>query len=1209
MEPEYLYTSCRTLSTGHFLRHTHPRILCSIPGICKLLSITRLLAVALALQLLPSASAATGGSIAGIVTDGSSSVIPGVSVSATNVATGIVQRTITNDAGFYAFPVLPVGTYEVAIEHPGFKPYRQTGIDLRSDGAVKLDVPLELGQHSEVVVVTETLAQVETANTQLGDVIRGAKMTGIPVNGRSYTDLLALQPGVTPVSAKQPNAVMMSGCASAPPSGDLNPGDLSVSGQRETANGFAVNGSSVQETFNMFAAVVPNLDSIEEFRVLTGSFDAEYGNYSGGQVVVTTKSGTNERHGSAFEFARDTNLAARNFFAPTRARYDRHQFGGTLGGAIRKDSAFFFVDYQGTRMTRGVDTGLISVPSLQNREGDFSANAGRLTGTVNGQYWANRLTSKLGYAVSPGMPYYTPGCTTTAQCVFPNAKIPRSVWSTPAKNLLSYIPLPNQGTNIFSTANEDQTLRDDKGAARVDFNTRWGALSGYYFSDDYTFDNPYPTGQGGANVPGFNALSLGRAQMAAIGLTTTLSPTSTNELRLSYMRTANNIGQPIGGVGPTLASQGFVDENGQPGIVALAPEIEGIENIAFNDFTIGVNVTGVRQANNTFQLSDTYAKVLGRHLLKFGGNVHFDQINIAPNATYNGTFMFQGTETGSEFADYLLGIASVYAQGDSKHFYPRNKYIGLYAQDRWQVHPTLTLNYGLRWDVLPPWSEKYNQLQTAVLGQQSIVYPNAPNGLVFPGDPGVPSTLAPTRYNNFAPRIGLAWAPSFENGLLGRLFGSGQKTSLRAGFGIYYTAIEGLSAGIMSANPPYGMDFDSFGPPLFETPFVIAATGENVGQRFPSPIATPGASAQNPNTSVDWSRYLPVAHMPGYFNQNVTPYTSSYMFSLQREVARDTTISLSYLGSQAHHLLVLVAANPGNPGLCLSLSRPEDVLPGTATCGPFGENNTYYARDGRVYQGTRGPFSSDFAGFTHQKTIGNSNFNALEASLRHSGRQGDLLIGYTYGKSLDQSSSLSESINPLNGRLSRALSAFDLRHNLVASYHWMLPLPRLLSRRNAWIEGWSLSGITRLSSGLPVTMFNNNDTSLLGSIPNGINSDGLDTPDVRHGDLAINTDPRNGRSAFDTSLFSLPAIGTMGTAARRFFYGPGMLNFDAALLKTVRLSETRSLDLRLEAFNVFNHAQFFGAAAVNGNISSPSFGRIISATTPRVIQLGAKFRF
>jgi hypothetical protein len=1142
------------------------------------------------------------------VEDASGGMMPGVPVTATNAGTGVSIRGVTNSSGFYAFPALPSGLYELRAEQDGFKPYLKTGIRVISDGALRVDIRLSLGAHNETVVVSESVGRIETASTQMGDLIPASKISAIPVNGRSYTDLLALQPGVTPVSSKQPNAVMMSGCASAPPSGDLNPGDLSVSGQRETANGFSINGSSVQETFNMFAAVIPNLDSIQEFRVLTSNFDAEYGNFSGGQVVVTTKSGTNQLRGTAFGFLRNTGLSARNYFAPARASYDREQFGGAAGGPIRTDRAFFFADYQGTRMTRGVDTGLISVPSLENRAGDFSDIASSLTGTVNGQAWADRLSAKLGYTVVPGEPYYRAGCVSPAQCVLPIARIPRRGWSGPAAYLLPYIPAPNHGSRQFSTSAFDEKLRDDKGSVRLDLNTRAGVLSGYYISDDYTSDNPYPTSQGGANVPGFNALSLGRAQLATIGLTTTFGPSAINELRLGYLRTANDIGRPAGGVGPSLVSQGFVDASGRPGIVPLAPEIEGIENVSFSDFTIGVNVTGVKQADNTFQLSDNFSRVAGTHMLKAGASMHYDQINIAPNATYNGTFLFQGTETGSDFADYLLGIASVYAQGDSKHFYPRNRYLGVYAQDRWQVRPDLTLNYGLRWDMLPPWSEKYNQIQTAVLGQQSVVFPGAPKGLVFPGDPGIPPTLAPARYTNFAPRAGVAWSPSFDKGIPGALLGN-RKTSLRAGFGVYYTAIEGLSAGIMSANPPYGMDFDSFGPPLFETPFVIAATGEDIGQRFPSPIATPGASVKSPDTTVDWSKYLPVGHMPGYYNQNVTPYTESYMFSLQRELGANTVLSAGYAGSQGHHLLALIPANPGNPALCLSLSRPESVMPGTATCGPFGENNTYIARDGRVYEGTRGPFSSDFAGFTYQKTIGNSSYNAFQASLRHTSPQLELFLGYTFGKSLDQSSSLSEGINPLNGRLSRALSAFDLRHSFVGSYQRTLPVGRILRRRNIWTGGWSLSGVTRLSSGLPVTLFNNTDTSLLGTIPNGINSDGLDTPNYVPGNLAVNTDPRNGRPAFNTSRFSLPAAGTLGTAARRFFYGPGMVNFDAALLKNIRFSDVRSLDLRFEAFNVFNHAQFFGAAAVNGNISSPGFGEIVSANAPRVVQLGVKLHF
>jgi len=1141
-------------------------------------------------------TAAAGSSISGTVTDQSGAVMPAVSIAARETSSGATRRTTTNPDGFFAFPALPEGTWELRIDQPGFQPYRHGGLRLTSNAELRSDIQLLLAEERGEVTVTEAPAQVETAGTQMGELVTASQMSSVPVNGRSFTDLLALQPGVIPASSQQPNAVVMSGCTSAPPSGDLNPGNLSVSGQRETANGFMVNGASAQEDFNMGSAIVPDLDSIQEFQVLTSNFNAEYGNFSGGQVLVSTKSGTDSLHGSAFEFLRNTTLDARNYFQPQRAAYDRNQYGATLGGPVRRDKLFFFADYQGTGLREGIDTGLISVPTLANRSGDFSANAASLSGSVNGQYWANLLSQELGYPVTPGEPYYTSGCSNSTQCVFPNAQIPQRAWSAPAKALLAYIPQPNAGTGQFSTSADNETLRDGKGSFRADGDTRWGRLSAYYFIDGYTLDNPYPTAQGGADVPGFNAISDGRAQLATLGLTTTFGPLAVNELRLGYMRTANNVGQPLGGVGPSLATQGFVNAAGQPSIVALDPKIEGIENVSFNDFTIGVDTTGAAQANNTYQWSDNFSRVAGKHMLKFGAGVHVDQVNINPDAIFNGSFLFQGTETGNDFADFLLGIASSYAQGDSRAFYLRNKYAGVFAQDGWQLTPHLTLNYGLRWDLLPPWSEKYNQLQTLALGQQSVVYPGAPAGLVFPGDPGIPSTLAPTKYTNFAPRMGLAWSPLAN-------------TSIRAGYGMFYTAFEGLSAGIMSANPPYGYDYDSFAPPLFTSPFITAASGQDVGQRFPEPIPATGASAGNPNNSVNWAQYMPITGVPSFFRRNVTPYTESYTLSVERELAPATVLSASYAGSQSHRLLVLISANPGNPALCLSLSRPQDVAPGSPVCGPFGESGTYVTAAGQTVQGTRGPFSSEFAAVTYQKTIGNSNYNALEVSLRHSTPSLELLAAYTYGKSLDDSSSLAEAVNPVNPSLSRAISAFDIRQNFVGSFNWQLPLARLLNRRSQWIGGWSLSGIARLSTGFPVTLYNNEDTSLLGTIPNGINNNGVDTPDVAAGNLRLNTNPRDGNAAFNAALFSLPALGQMGTAARRFFYGPGIENLDAALHKSVRLSESRLLEFRAEAFNVFNHAQFYGPAAVNGNIASAGFGQIVSAAAPRLLQLAAKVSF
>jgi hypothetical protein len=1149
----------------------------------------------------------------GVVADPSGAVVPGAHVLIHNTGTGLEQTATTDEQGWYEL-LLPAGTYRLTAEATGFGRTQKDGLVLGPTAPLRADVTLTLATERETVEVTENGTQVNTTTTQVGEGISTDKMTAVPLNGRSYTDLLALQTGVVPASSAQSNAVVMSGCTSTPPSGDLNPGDMSVSGQRETANGFTVNGSSVEEDFNNQAGIVPNLDSIAEFRVLTSNFDAEYGNFSGGQVIVSTKTGTNQLHGSAFEFFRDTNFDATNYLGRERAAYDRHQYGGTLGGPIKRDKLFFFADYQGTTMTQGVETGQIAVPTTDERGGNFSDTsvAAALKGTVSGDYLANLLSTRLGTTVTTGEPYYATGCTAggAVTCVFPDAVIPSAAWSAPAKALLQYIPTANVGTQTFSSSSENQTLGDNKAALRLDWTTRAGNFSAYYFRDGYTLDNPYPTGQGGASVPGFNAVSRGRAQLVNLGWMRPWGSTLVNELHFSYLRDANRIGQPVGGVGPTLASQGFVTGEDTLGIVPLNPATEGIENVSFNDFTFGVDVTGEKQVNNTYQVTEGLSKVLGKHTLKVGANVHLDQVNIDSNSINNGAFVFQGTETGLDFADFLIGVASTYEQGDASGFYIRNKYAGVYAQDSWQARPNLTVNFGARWDMLPPWSEKYNQLQTFVLGEQSEVYPGAPQGMVFPGDKGVTSSLTPTKWSNFSPRAGVAWTPDFgERRLLSRLFGGAGKTSIHAGFGMFYTAFEGLSAGIMSACAPYGYDYDStVGEPLFDTPFLGASTGKTNGQPFPSPIPAFGASRKNPNTTVDWTKYEPITGDPAFYYRNTSPYTESYTVSIERELHPGTVLNLGYVGAQAHHLLVLLPANPGNAATCLSVSEASQVATGTNTCGPFAEGGLFTKADGSTVL-ARGPFSEYFDGITYQKTVGGSHYNAFEATLKHRSRGAELLAAYTYSKSIDNSSSLAEEVNPIDPTLSRAISAFDVRHNVVVSYNVDLPLAQLARRRNAWTNDWALSGITRFSTGMPVTLFNNDDTSLIGSMPNGINNNGVDTPNVAAGDLKLNRNPRSNAYAFNTALITIPAEGEEGNARRRFFYGPGTENFDVSLEKRVSFGESKTLTLRAESFNVFNHAQFFGPNAVNGNPDSSNFGKIVNANAPRQLQLAAKFSF
>jgi len=1172
---------------------------------------------AVILMLASAAWASESPSISGTIVDSTGAAIPGATIVLRNLASGKRDTSVSDGNGSYSFSA-PSGRYEIQVTSTGFKVFRQGPIQIADGIALKLDAALSVDSASTVVEVSADAPALDLSNTQVGETLSANKMSSVPLNGRSFTDLLATQPGVVPASSAQPNAVVMSGCTNTPPSGDLDAGNLSVSGQRETANGFSVNGSIVEEDFNDGTAVVPNLDSIENLRVLTNNFDAEYGNFSGGQVQVTTKSGGNAVHGSAFEFLRNTGLDARNYFASKRAAYDRNQYGGSLGGPIRRDKDFFFLDYQGTQMTQGQETGNVFVPSVADRNGDLLDLSNQLSGSVSSVYWAGQLANKLGYNVWAGEPYYvaassaSPACSSSSQCVFPGAQVPAAVWSVPAKNLMQYIPQPNVGLDQFSNSTENETLTDSKGSARVDAHTRLGDLSAYYFFDQYRLGNPYPTAQGGANVPGFNALSNGRTSLISLSLIRSYGANTINEAHFSYMRYANLIGQPLGGVGPSLASQGFVEGANTLGIVPLNPGIEGIENVAFNDFTIGVDVTGERQVNNTVQWSDNFTRVAGGHTLKIGASFHIDQININSDSINNGSFVFQGSETGSDFADYLLGIASTYEQGDAAPFYIRNKYIGLFGQDSWRLRTDLTLDYGLRWDVLPPWHEKYNQLQTFVLGQQSAVYPGAPEGMVFPGDRGVPDTLAPTQWTDFAPRFGLAYSPNSSAKLVRAIFGAPGKSSIHGGVGLFHTAFEGLSAGIMSANAPYGYDYDSVGGhPLFNEPFVSATTGLSNGQPFPSPMPPFGASASHPNTTVDWSKYTPITGDPAFYYRNTSPYSETYNFSLERELRGATFLRVSYVGSQGHHLLVLTSANPGNPVLCLSVSQPSQVLPGTPTCGPFSEGGVFTKANGSTVE-VRSPFNSSFDGITYQKTIGASNYNAFEISLRHSGRSFDVMAGYTYGKSLDDSSSLSEPVYPMGASFTKAISAFDLRQNFVASYRYQIPLQALFHAQNRWTRGWSLSGITRFSTGLPVTLYNNTDSSLLGSMPNGINNNGVDTPYYSPGNLEINTNPRKGQPAFNTALFPsnvTPYLGQLGNARRRFFYGPGLNNFDIALQKDLPISEAKTLQFRLETFNTGNHAQFFGAAAVNGNISSTGFGQIVNADSPRLVQLAGKFVF
>ncbi len=1162
------------------------------------------------------------GTILGTVTDPSGAAVPGAAVTLNNPNTGLARKATTGSTGVYEFLVVPVGeNYVVEVSAAGFQKATQTGITLLVNQKFRADFQLVVGAVTQTVNVSAELAQVETTSTQLGDVIEDRKMTGLPLNGRSYIDLLGLQAGVVPITS----GVQVTDRT--PPAGG-KAGYFSVNGSREAANAFLVNGGDVEEGRNNGASVVPTLDSIQEFRLLTNSFDAEYGRFSGGVVNAITKSGTNQFHGTAFDFLRNDKLDARNFFDvnqsnPTtgqelpgtaRGALKRNQFGGAGGGPILKNRLFFFGDYQGTREVRGVSTGTVSVPSLAERGGDFSdvsvTGFPPITGLVRGDNVPGNgtmdevLSERLGYTVTDGEPYWFDGCTTTAQCVFPNQMIPQSAWGPVAKATLKFIPNPIAspgGSPIFSTSAEKATVRDDKWALRLDLNNqRTGNWSFYYHYDQASSLDPFPE----ASVPGFPAVTLQRAQQFNMANTRNFGASAVNEARINFTRMGLHLDKPAGGLGK-ITDFGFM--TGGLGInpVDPGPLYEGMPPTTLDllGIDIGLPSLSTGQFNNTYQALDNFSKIIGKHTLKLGGEFRFLQINERNVCAPNGSFDFGGSETGNDFADYLLGAPDGAVQCSNQYLDSRSKYGGTYAQDAFKVRPNLTLNYGLRWEFSQPYYDTQGKIQAFVPGQQSTVYPDAPTGWLFPGDRGIPKTLSPTDYNNFAPRVGFAYSPGFSEGALGKIFGGPGKTSIRGAFGIYYTAIEDLTLFYEVGDAPFGLYFPIPGLVYLEEPYKARNTSNDPGQRFPFTIPKPGATGI-------WPQFLPITGSPGFKTDNVLPYVEHINLSIQREISNSTVLTVGFVGTRGHHLIAQVEFNPGIASRCLQ-------IPG---CGRFGEDTIYDLNGDGVYTlgvdafGTR-PYSItsglyaaqgllDFSSNTYEATMANSNYNALQVSLEKKVGALRFLGAYTWSKSLDNASGFNDTINTFNYRISKALSSYDMTHNFVTSYSYDLPFQKLTSSTSGalqkFLSGWQVTGITRFTTGLAMPLRASGDRSLCGC-------GGVDRPNYNGQPIQF-FDPRASANHqyFSPSPFSQEVTGIAGNANRRFFHGPGLNYWDFALHKTTRVTERTSIEFRAEFFNLFNHAQFFNPS---GNVSSSRFGRVTDAREPRIGQLALKFYF
>jgi hypothetical protein len=1140
------------------------------------------------------------GSISGTVRDKSGAVLGNATVTILQVATHYT-RTVTSDAaGHYSVLALPPGRYTLTTSVTGFEKAVIENVDLNVNDALHFDFSLQVGSVTSTVEVQADAQQIQTTSTQLGTTIESNQILAMPLNGRSYIDLLSLQAGVAPVNTN-------GGFNDRSPASGLysSAGNVSTDGQPEYANAFLVNGAEVNETKNMGAGLIPNADSVAEFRLLTNSFSAEYGKFTGAVMNSVTKSGTNKIHGDVFEFYRNQGMNANSWFSGgTKPELKRHQFGGVVGGPIWKDRLFFFDDYQQTRQVAGASTGILQVLSNDERNGIFPDSV--LNTPVQGSAWAQTLMSRGGGTIVAGSTLYNQLGTATTTTDITGATVPAhniSAYIDPVTALtMKFIPAANQPNGFnYADSSHAGTIIDKNMSQRIDFNNRkTGDWAFYYHYDNATAVNPIyqQAYQGVTNVPGFPDTEPSRNQLFTMSNTKVFGPSMVNVVRFQVFRTAVHTSQPsASSTIPSYSTYGFNTDPAAGGLVntGTAGYPSSLPMLLFNSFAVGNNWLNLYQPDTTYGIGDTFSRTSGAHSISFGGDFRYYQLNVRNECGPNGYFQFRGNETNTDVSDYYIGAPGQFVQCSIQVLDNRTRYIGLFAADTWKAASNFTVNYGLRWDVARPWSDRFGRLTTPVPGVQSTKFPNSPTGNLVPGDPGVPSTISPTQYSNFGPRIGIAYAPS------GGIWGE-NKTSIRAAYGIYYLgAADQGNFGIIG-DAPWGLYWASPQPTDFSSPYITRANGVSQGQHFP--FAFPSGAGPFPN--FQFGSLMPL-YVPGYYNKNKTQMAEHYNLTIQRQLDKATVLTVGYVGTAGHHIQRGIPLLWGNAALCESL----------AGCGPGGEGGVY-VQNGQTYYGTftglinnqaisanytnsaGGPVSA-YAQATWLQNSGNSNYNSLQVSAERRARDLTLLVSYTWAHSFD---SYSAAYDPRTPSRNYGPSTFDIRNNLVMSYNWELPFARLFGARRI-TTGWHLAGITRFADGTPVSLQGGGDYALTNL--------GLDYP-TQVGPIHKSNPRAFGNQYFSPTAFAsglscgYEVCGVTGSSPQYSFSGPGTINTDASLEKDTRLTESVSLNFRLEMFNVFNHANFLSSGVI-GNPSSGQFGQATTVAPGRIGQISGKIIF
>jgi outer membrane receptor protein involved in Fe transport len=933
----------------------------------------------------------SGGRILGRVSDQSGALLSGLTVTATNEATGATHQTQTTASGDYSFPAVPVGVYTLTFDMAGFKTNIRKGITVEINQVVTFNSTMQIGEAKELVEVTSEAPLVDTTTTQLGAIVNNRSVNELPLNARDSYQFLQLQPGVQSQLGSSGGTFY----------GSDDAGSVSVNGGRGRSNNFSVNGGDANDQFVNAAVVQPSPDAIAEFRVITNTFDAEYGRNSGAVVNVVTQSGSNAVHGDIYEYFRNKVLNAQGYFNTVKPQFNQNQFGATFGGPIKKDRTFFFGSYEGRRIRQGTPSDTVFLPSpaeigTPTVPGDFSAGGSFGGGIVapsqgaqpflaqalDGRTGCDSALNALGVTTPiASLPQQLiPGTTNSYWIpwteVFPNVTIPQQCMDPVALNLLQYLPAANLPGSVYQgvpTEANDQ----DQFTVRVDhkINDRQN-LSVYYYYTDASVHSPFYNFQAsGANVPGYGTSVKQRYQQWNPSHTWSISNALVNEFHVTYLREGQLTFQHPQNTGAVTSfctgaaaancfngvSDSSVGANSIQGQLGTDPKYGITTGLPSNHtglpfvgvsggFNIGNGWEGeLPQVGNSFQFSDNLSWVKGNHTMKFGVDARrsrFDQ-TLYYNVSGNFTFDSSGTNgiisSADNYPGYFLGIPDVYSQGSAQRENVRNTGLYLFAQDSWKIKSNLTFNYGLRWELDTPLTDVLGHVQTFRPGQTSTAYPctisnldalgnsspltYCPTGLVVPGDPGVPAGMTSTYYKAWAPRVGLSYSPNFTSGFLGKLFGSSGKTSIRTGWGLFYNPMEQLVLEQFGAEPPFGSS-PSFYSTFFNTPFV-GQDGSVAANGFTGVLTPP--KKQDPG----WANYSPIL-MYGDFQPHLrTQYTVQYNFSIQREIAKDLLLQVNYVGSQGHRLLASHDINAGNPQTCL------DLINLGQGCGPTAEDNTY----------------------------------------------------------------------------------------------------------------------------------------------------------------------------------------------------------------------------------------------------------------------------